>query len=889
MGNHGSIKRRFHRGIIFGATATAALALAGCINNDHDDDNDGELPDVTYEATIERTEGGIPHITATDFGSLGFGTGYAAAEDNFCILARNILQYRSQLAEYFGAGEPNSTGIPENLASDYFYKMMEARGYYDHEVDPELEAQFAGFAAGYNRYLMDTGVDNIPDPECRGAEWVMQMTVEDVTQFHLKPVFLPNLAVLILPAQPPASAVTETGEEAKDTGELLARTSPVRATTRGDATGLPYSEPKSPWNKQQQLEIAALIEHLTNPYDKGSNGVAIGSSLSTNGKSVLFTNPHLDWGVAFRMYPRHHIIPGVLNELGANTFERANVGFGTNGHIAWTNTVSTSTGLMFYKIDPVPGNPMRYFFDGQERDIEALPVTVKVRNEDGTVSDASHTFYFSHFGPMLGGQFPWSASLAFTMRIAEEGPRGMQGGAIGIARATTVRELKQSLNRSQHTSSTNTIAIDSTGEVLYGDLGPVANFTDQQLVDCVFVSTTYIGNTSDCEWNTDPDSAAPGLLGASKQAFLFRNDYVTNSNDNYWLSNPNEPLTNVPLVQGDRVENERTLRTRSGLRMVQQRIDNSDGLGGNTFDIDSLQERMLSNQNYAGQILRADLVTLCNANTSITVAADTPNEGDPERAVDVSEACTALGAWDLHSNLESTGSHVMREFLQAAHAADSDNSDRSRTRRLPELLNYAVPFNVSDPVNTPSGLNTSDNPIALQSLAIAVETLNRAGVALDARLGDIQTVTQGGATFPWPGGEEFEGVFNKNSLALDETARGYPTVTGSSASWVMVTEFTEDGPVSRGNLVYSLSPSSESAHNNDMTEKFSNGELVDLPYHPDDVTAAAISTLEISEGATSCLDDGWQAFTGEAFADEDACIDHYRQLNGGRVTEYVTQ
>ena len=48
------------------------------------------------------------------------------------------------------------------------------------------------------------------------------------------------------------------------------------------------------------------------------------------------------------------------------------------------------------------------------------------------------------------------------------------------------------------------------------------------------------------------------------------------------------------------------------------------------------------------------------------------------------------------------------------------------------------------------------------------------------------------------------------SNALDETAGGYPEATGSGARWVMVTELTDDGPVSRGNLAYSLSTSSES-------------------------------------------------------------------------------
>ena len=40
-----------------------------------------------YEAQIRRTSYGIPHIKAKDFGSLGYGEGYAQAEDHLCTVA----------------------------------------------------------------------------------------------------------------------------------------------------------------------------------------------------------------------------------------------------------------------------------------------------------------------------------------------------------------------------------------------------------------------------------------------------------------------------------------------------------------------------------------------------------------------------------------------------------------------------------------------------------------------------------------------------------------------------------------------------------------------------------------------------------------------------------
>ena len=44
-----------------------------------------------YRATIKRTAHGIPHITAEDFGALGFGSGYATAETSICTLADTVL------------------------------------------------------------------------------------------------------------------------------------------------------------------------------------------------------------------------------------------------------------------------------------------------------------------------------------------------------------------------------------------------------------------------------------------------------------------------------------------------------------------------------------------------------------------------------------------------------------------------------------------------------------------------------------------------------------------------------------------------------------------------------------------------------------------------------
>ena len=61
-------------------------------------------PELTYSAEVVWTEYGIPHVTADDWGSLGYGAGYAFAEQNFCSYMRDVVRANGQSAEYLGDG-----------------------------------------------------------------------------------------------------------------------------------------------------------------------------------------------------------------------------------------------------------------------------------------------------------------------------------------------------------------------------------------------------------------------------------------------------------------------------------------------------------------------------------------------------------------------------------------------------------------------------------------------------------------------------------------------------------------------------------------------------------------------------------------------------------------
>ena len=74
----------------------ALLGAACSSDGGESDDADGGGADATaadgpYEATIRRTAHGVAHIAADDLGSLGFGQGYAFAEDHLCTLADQFV------------------------------------------------------------------------------------------------------------------------------------------------------------------------------------------------------------------------------------------------------------------------------------------------------------------------------------------------------------------------------------------------------------------------------------------------------------------------------------------------------------------------------------------------------------------------------------------------------------------------------------------------------------------------------------------------------------------------------------------------------------------------------------------------------------------------------
>jgi acyl-homoserine-lactone acylase len=757
------------------------------------------VDDAGYEATIRRTAHGIPHVLGSDYGDLGFGSGYAQAEDNLCVIAEEFLTLSGERSRFLGSDDSYTVfGQPiNNLDSDFFYRSLVqasvienllAKGPDDAPAGPSADARalVEGYAAGFNHRLRDVDDGGSAPSQCRDAPWVRPIAPIDVWRrmYRVATLLASNGQLQsIATAQPPTAAAAE-------------HALPARAGERSPAV-LPGAERMSP----------------------GSNAYALGEAVTANGRGLVLANPHFPWDGPERFYAAQLTIPGEFNVLGASLLGTPMISIGHNERVAWTHTVSTAQRYTPFELQLLDGDPTQYVVDGSSRSMEAQQVTVDVRTDDGRLDTVSRTLYRTPFGPLLvvPDLFDWSTEKAYAIRDANADNLRLVDTWLAMSKATSVDDLVKRIGHHQGLPFINTVAADAEGTALYADLSVVPHVDDQRAARCVtspWAKTLFAetglpvldASTSECDWGRDPSAVVEGIFGPEHLPVLMRRDFVTNSNDSHWLSNPSEPLTGFARIIGDE-GTARSLRTRLGVLMVQERLAGTDGMPGTTFDPALLEAIMFNNRSYGGELLRDDLVGLCEAHPDVVLGDGT--------TVALPPACHALRGWDLRADLGSTGPHLFREFML----------------RLPPDW-FDVPFDPEDPVHTPRGLAT-DNPAVLEALGEAVRTLEDSDLQLDAPLGALQSEPRGTEHIPIHGGHELEGVFNMIIAPL-QGPTGYAKVVHGS-SFVQVTTFTSDGPQSRAILTYSQSADPESPYFADQTRMYSDKQWATMRFREDDI------------------------------------------------------
>lgn len=318
----------------------------------------------TLSAEIRRTEYGIPHIKANDWASLGYGFGYAYAQDNFCVTMREIVFATGRSAELMG----EEVG---SIDSDFLFRFLNGdKDVFRHEFVEALPAYAQelgrGYTRGMNRYLEETGVDNLPQGNwgCRNADWVF--TFDDV-----------DLALFLR---------REALRGSSDQG-LLRRA--INDVTGPNTTQAATASAANLQAAHKQL--AGVAREFQSP-DHGSNGLALGRDATVDGSGMLLGNPHQPWFGAGAWYQAHLTLPGVYDVAGAALHGFPFIGIGFNRDLAWTHTVSLANRFSLYELKLNPQNPLQYDYDGEWRDIEQQVVEIQVKLADGSLENREKIF-----------------------------------------------------------------------------------------------------------------------------------------------------------------------------------------------------------------------------------------------------------------------------------------------------------------------------------------------------------------------------------------------------------------------------------------------------------------------------------------------------------------
>jgi acyl-homoserine-lactone acylase len=724
-----------------------------------------------YEATITRTTFGIPHVQAKDFGGLGFGVAYAEAQDNICLMADAYVSAAGKRSQFFGADGETLIGLwpAKNIDSDLFYRSIpdvtQLRNLFE-QRSPQYRALIDGWVAGYNRFVKDTK-DKLP-AQCAGQPWIRTITRDDVLQsINGFSMLLSSVSVAprIVNAAPPTDKV---------------------------------ARHEAPSASAEDIPLSAAF---------GSNGWAFGRDAVVGGTGLVVGNPHFPWSGPNRFYEMHLTIPGKIDVAGAAIINQPYVAIGFTKDVAWTHTVDTAAHMTFFKLALDPSDPTAYLVDGQREAMIRRQITVN--NKDGT--QILRTLFSTRYGPVISipdTDYAWTRKTAYAVADADSGNLRGGDGWLEIARAHTVRDIRESLARHLGAPFINTMAADRSGEALYADISAAPNVSAQRFSACGAVTerTTgqlqrfYVldGSRSTCNWENAPGTAARGLLPAAKMVTLYRRDYVQNSNDSYRWTNPAAGLAEMGPMLGKDPGALPDLRTRSALQEI-NRV-----LKSRKFDVNLAQQTMLSNKNFAAQLILPTVLELCAR----------PNSP--------ADACAALAKWDGEMQLDSKAAMLFNAFWGTMAAR-------------PNL--WTVPFDPADPINTPRSLavDGSAGDAVLKDLATGGEMLKKLGVALDAPLGQIQFAQRGDERIPISGGPS-GGVLN--NMSARPVPGGFEPFHGSS--YIQVVTFDEKGPIVNAILSYSQSTDPASTHYADQTREFSNRRLHRYPYTATEIAADVI-------------------------------------------------
>jgi acyl-homoserine-lactone acylase len=765
---------------------------------------------ASYNVSLTRTTGGVANISGENFADVGFGIGYAQAQDGICLLAETFLTVDGERSAFLGPegvfkNEAEGGLQFTNLNSDIYWTSIKdaltvqklLRLPYPQGPSTEGLEAVRGYAAGYDAYLKHIGgASGVTNPACKGAAWVRPIKAIDVWRRIYQVDDLAGNSAL--------GPYTEANPAYGPPADVRAKSAKGQSASKASIGSI-------------SIGNLALIGHSKL---LGSNGLAVGSEDTTNGGGVVLANPHFPWHGAERFWEMNVEVPGQYHATGVGIWGLPGINIGHNQDVAWTHTVSTNTTITFwYLLGPTEYS---YIYKGKKVAMKTRKVTVEAL-EHGELVPRTGTLYYSHYGPVI-----WEDGHA--LAVADANANNLRGVNqwLAISKAENASQVIESESAIQGVPWVNTIGADDEGNAFYTEIVVAASLTKHyvdsscDLGGAGAVEGPFLGN-GECEPPESPGAIVPGIIAGNDEPSLIRKDYVENSNNSFWLANANSPLTGFSPALGGEEENP-GMRAQTGIDMVAQRMGTynsgvpTDGISPTPgFTAETMQDSWTKFRSLPAERALPGLREICDN----AVAED----GGVIDGVDVSEACPVLDGYGATATLEDKGGWLFQEWFEHAPNGQADF--------------WVHPWTVAEPVYTPNTLNTSLQA-SKEALATAVSSMEARGIPLDASIGEVQRAPQAGAA-PMPGCLEGDGCYAAIGSSFPTLTSKQAEVTGGT-SIVMFTELQAGHePVAKALLAYSQSEDPTSPYYEDQTQRFSKNEWITLPWTPASVAEDAIT------------------------------------------------
>lgn len=500
-----------------------------------------------------------------------------------------------------------------------------------------------------------------------------------------------------------------------------------------------------------------LVEPKTNEAG-GSNAWAVAPSRSASGNTLLLANPHLPWAPSQLTYFEAQMTAPGLSVYGATQVGLPVLRFAFNDRMGFTNTVNTMLGFTSYKLDLTPGG---YRFDGAERPFRTEEKSYRVRQADGSLKTVRFVQRYAVQGPVF--DLPGKGGT-IALKVAGLDRPGMIQQYLDMAKSPNFAAFEKVLRRMQ-VPMFNIVYADREGHIEYLDNGILPKHDGG---DVESWSRPVAGDVSSTLWkDIHSYEDMPKVIDPAS-------GFIQNANDAPWLATWPRVLDPKAFPAYVAPVGPMSQRAQMSVRLLaaMPKISYADFVARKTETRALMADRMVP-----------ELIGAASGSA------------DP----DVQAAVVVLRGWDHRYDPDARGALLFETWagLFSPHVFTDES-------------NYAIPWTLDDPLETPRGLKDPARAVAM--LKEAVAKARALYGAIDRPFGEVSRFHLGEVNLPGNGGFGNLGIFRTITWSPLKDGERTPV---HGETWMALIEFGKPlratGLMSYGNATQPGSP-----HNSDQ-------------------------------------------------------------------------